>query len=77
MKIDYFFATTQTNGDETYLMMEDTSQKTIKENVLIENKKKQTCESKTKATTIKCLQKQVFVSLLYMKIYFFFFFSSV
>jgi len=41
MKIDYFFATTQTNGDETYLMMEDTSQKKmIKENGLIENKKK-------------------------------------
>jgi hypothetical protein len=30
MKIDYFFTTTQTNGDERYSMMEDTSQKRLK-----------------------------------------------
>jgi len=49
------YDTDETFNDGRHITKKKT---TIKENGLMENKKKQICESKTKATIIKCLQEK-------------------
>jgi hypothetical protein len=49
------YDTDETFNDGRHITKKKT---TIKENGLMKNKKKQICESKTKATIIKCLQEK-------------------
>jgi len=54
----FYYHTDKQN--ETYSMVEDTSQ-TIKENGLMEKKTNKNEKSKTEATTMKCIQRKVFL----------------